>query len=146
MYIAHLGGWTRYREMYEIKEFSVAFCLETSEESMVKNLHTLVSETRAGVVEGTYYFHLLLFHVRRRSSLRSFHDLGGVSVRVGMGHEIISGILSLIATAITGTVAAIPALILYFGRASNYAYPALFDEILRRHRLDHGQSCRCFQG
>ena len=43
-------------EMYKVKEFRVAFCLETLEESRVANLHKLISETRAAVRAGTYDF------------------------------------------------------------------------------------------
>ena len=43
-------------EMYKIKEFRVAFCLETPEESRIANLHKLTSETRTAVRAGTYDF------------------------------------------------------------------------------------------
>ena len=44
------------REMYEIKEFRVAFCLETLEELRVLNLHQLTWETKAAVARGVYDF------------------------------------------------------------------------------------------
>jgi hypothetical protein len=43
-------------EMYEIKEFKVAFCLETLEELRVQNLHHLTLEVKAAVAGGTFDF------------------------------------------------------------------------------------------
>jgi len=46
------------REMYEIKEFKVASCLETLEVLRVPNLRRLTSETGKAVAAGTYDFSL----------------------------------------------------------------------------------------
>ena len=44
------------REMYKIKRFRVAFCLEALEELRVPNLHQLTLDTRAAAEGGAYDF------------------------------------------------------------------------------------------
>ena len=44
------------REMYEIKEFKVAFCLEAPEELRTSKSHCLALEIRDAVVAGAYDF------------------------------------------------------------------------------------------
>ena len=44
------------REMHEIKEFRVLFCLETLEELRVSSLHRLTLQARAATVAGAYNF------------------------------------------------------------------------------------------
>ena len=47
---------TLFREMYEIKEFRLAFCLEAPEESRVQDVRQLASRTRVEVAKGTFDF------------------------------------------------------------------------------------------
>ena len=42
--------------MHEIKEFRVAFCLETLEKSRARDLQLLTLETRAAAAAGVYNF------------------------------------------------------------------------------------------
>jgi len=44
------------REMYEIKEFRVDFCLETLEELRAQNVHQLTLEARVSAAGGAYDF------------------------------------------------------------------------------------------
>lgn len=44
------------REMYEIKRFKVAFCLEALEESRAEKLHHLTLRTKEAAVAGTWDF------------------------------------------------------------------------------------------
>lgn len=44
------------RDMYEIREFRVVFCLEALEELRAPNLHHLTLETEAAVAAGIYDF------------------------------------------------------------------------------------------
>ena len=44
------------RELYGVKRFQVAFCLETLEKFMAHNLHQLTLETKRAAAVGTYDF------------------------------------------------------------------------------------------
>jgi len=56
LYHSPRGFASTLHEMYRIRQFKAAFCLETLGGSTVGDLHALVLKTRAAVVEGTYDF------------------------------------------------------------------------------------------